>query len=290
MSKMFLSIAVTVAAVAGLANAQIQRRAVMTGGANGDSGKCTVEVVVDGAAEVEIRGDNATLRNLSGQQPQFRRFQCTGLMPVNPANFRFSGVDGRGRQELIRDPKNGGVAVIRIEDPESGAGEYTFDLTWSGGDQSLGNRYPAEQTRGTQYPAGTSAQDPRGQYQGGQYPTSGGQYPVDQERNRPPQDRPPQDRAGERDREVNRQFTSDQAIRVCQDAVRHEAADRFHARDIDFQRIGIDDNPSRPDWVMGTFALRRGYNGAKTFRFSCSVDFETGRVRSTDIQPLEGRR
>jgi hypothetical protein len=276
MYKMFLSIAVTLAGPAGLANAQIQRRAELTGGGNGDRGKCTVEVVVDGAVEVEIRGDNATLRNLSGQQPQFRRFQCTGPVPLNPADFRFSGVDGRGRQELIRDPRNGGVAVIRIEDPQSGTEGYTFDLTWSGGGESSGSRYPVEQSRGAQIPVVPS-------YPGGQAPNR--QYPGDQDR-----DRQPPDRVDERGRQANRQFTTDQAIQVCQDAVRNEAAGRFHARDIDFHRTGIDDNPSRRDWVMGTFALRRSYNGSKTFRFSCSVDFETGRVRSTDIQPLEGRR
>src|SRR6266567_3056744 len=99
MQKTLLTI-IAMLASAGM-NAQNQRRAVMTGGGNGDRGKCTIEVVVDGAAEVEIRGDNATLRDISGQPPQFRRFQCTSVMPVNPANFRFSGVDGRGRQELI---------------------------------------------------------------------------------------------------------------------------------------------------------------------------------------------
>ena len=56
----------------------------MTGG-GGDSGKCTVEVVVDGAAEVEIRGDNAVLRNLKGQPPQWRRFECNAPLPANPA-------------------------------------------------------------------------------------------------------------------------------------------------------------------------------------------------------------
>ena len=284
---MFLNIAVSLAAVAGLANAQIQRRAVMTGGGNGDRGKCTLEVVVDGAAEVEIRGDNATLRNLSGQQPQFRRFQCTGPMPANPASFAFSGVDGRGHQELIRDPRNGGVAVVRIEDTQSGEEGYTFDLTWGGGDQSLGNRYPGEQSRGRQdsvqpsYPASQvpgrpypeTTQDPRGQYSGEQQ-----RY------------RPSQDRVDEQDRRETRHFTTDQAIRACQDSVRNEAADRFRARDIDFGRIGIDDNPTRRDWVTGTFVVRRNYNQMRTFRFSCSVDFESGRLRSTDIQPLEGRR
>src|SRR6267378_3183025 len=119
-------------------NSQDQRRAVITGGGNGDRGKCTIEVVVDGSADVEIRGDNAILRNLSGQTPQFRRFQCNSVMPLNPLNFRFSGIDGRGRQTLIRDPRNGSSAVVRIEDPQGGSEDYTFDLEWGGNDRSPG--------------------------------------------------------------------------------------------------------------------------------------------------------
>jgi hypothetical protein len=52
-------------------------------------------------------------------------------MPQYPADFRFAGVDGRGRQELIRDPRQGGSAVVRIEDPDPGREGYTFDLFWS---------------------------------------------------------------------------------------------------------------------------------------------------------------
>jgi hypothetical protein len=127
--------------IGAVASAQIlQRRAAMVGGGAPGSGKCTVEVVVDGAADVEIRGGNAILRNLSGQSPQWRRFECTSIMPANPANFRFAGVDGRGRQELVRDPRNGGAAVVRIEDPDNGSEAYTFDLAWDG--------YPASQDRG----------------------------------------------------------------------------------------------------------------------------------------------
>jgi hypothetical protein len=97
--------------------AQGSRGARIVGGGNGMEGKCTIEVVVDGAAEVDVQGANATLRNLTGQPPQWRRFECTSPIPPNPVNFRFHGVDGRGRQELVRDPRNGGPAVVRIEDP-----------------------------------------------------------------------------------------------------------------------------------------------------------------------------
>jgi hypothetical protein len=254
MHKTVLTIIATLAAVAG-ANAQNQRRAVITGGGGGDRGKCTIEVVVDGAAEVEIRGDNATLRNLAGQQPQFRRFQCNSVMPPNPANFHFSGVDGRGRQTLVREPRNGGSAVVRIEDSQGGSEGYTFDLTWGGSDRGPG---------GDQSP---------------QYPQPGAQDPG---------------RGGDRDgrnedrERVSSRFTTDQAIRVCQDAVRQQAADRLHARDVDFRRTTIDDKPGRNDWVIGTLDIRRGYNRVETYRFSCSVDFDDGRVRSADIQPMRG--
>src|SRR5258708_3588350 len=105
--------------IAGSAFAQsYQRRAQIVGGGSPDRGKCTIEVVIDGAAEVELHGDTATLKNLSGQPPQWRRFECTGVMPPNIANFRFTGVDGRGRQELVRDPRNGGVAGVSRAEPE----------------------------------------------------------------------------------------------------------------------------------------------------------------------------
>jgi hypothetical protein len=108
-----------------------QRTATMRGGGNGRDGKCTIEVVVDGAADVEIRGNNAVLHNLSGQPAEWRRFECNAVMPTNPANFRFQGIDGRGRQSLMRDPRNGGSAVVRIEDPQGGREGYTFDIMWS---------------------------------------------------------------------------------------------------------------------------------------------------------------
>jgi len=123
----------TAAFAAGAASAQsFSRQAVLVGG-GGDVGKCTIEVVVDGAAQVEIRGGNAILKNLSGQPPQWRRFECTSIMPANPVDFRFAGVDGRGRQQLIADPRNGGAAVVRIDDPDNGSEGYTFDLTWRNG-------------------------------------------------------------------------------------------------------------------------------------------------------------
>jgi len=106
-------------------------RAQIKGG--GDRGKCTIEVNVDGVAEIEIRGDEGRMRTLSGAASTWRRMECTELLPLNPLEFHFSGVDGRGKQTLLRDPaSNRGTVVVRIEDPQSGREGYTFDIEWRG--------------------------------------------------------------------------------------------------------------------------------------------------------------
>jgi hypothetical protein len=233
-SKNMSAVAASCVLVSSIYAQAIPRRAALTGGGSFESGKCTLEVVVDGAAEVEIRGDTATLRNLKGQTPQWRRFVCTSPMPGNPANFRFSGVDGRGRQQLVRDPREGGVAVVRIDDPDNGTEGYTFDLQWGGGGAG----------------------------------------------------RPPEGR-GDGDR-PSRRWTVEQAVRGCQDAVQDQAAARF-GRNFEFLKTTIDDQPGRNDWVVGTLAVRRGPDRREIYRFSCSVSFDSGRVRSAEVERAEFR-
>ena len=241
----------------------------MTGGGGPDRGQCTIEVVVDGAAEVEIRGDTATLRDLSGQAPQWRRFECSGPLPSNPANFTFRGINGRGKQDLVRDPRNGGVAVVRIEDSEGGAGGYTFNLTWN-----AGGGYPGGQDRG-------GAVDSRGQDQRGvdRGPDQRGGDNRDYNR--------PDERGGDRGRERGAPYwrsSPDDTLRACQDTVRQQAVQRFHTSNLQFRRVAMDDNPGRQDWITGTLAVRRGWGGREdAYRFSCSVNFDNGRVRTAQI-------
>jgi hypothetical protein len=215
-----------------------QRRAQIVGGGSPDRGWCTVEVLVDGAAEVELRGDTAILSNLSGQPPLWRRFECTSVMPPNVASYHFNGA-GRGQQELIRDPRNGGVAVVRIEDPEAGPGEYRFDVSWD----TNGN-YTAPKVGG--------------------YPESGTRQPG-----------------------YRRRMPADEAIRVCEDSIVRQAEDRLRTSQLSFDRVSIDDNPGRSDWVNGTFAIHR-YDRDEWYRFSCSVDLETGIVRSSQFESAAG--
>jgi hypothetical protein len=138
---MYNRIFIVAIALAAVATAQpVPQRAAIIGGGNPNAGQCTITVLVDGQAEIEIRGENATMRNIGGAPPQWRRFECTSAMPPNPGNFQFAGLNGRGHQNLVAQPRDGGPAVIRIEDSEGGASEYTFRVMW-------GN-YPGGQDRG----------------------------------------------------------------------------------------------------------------------------------------------
>jgi hypothetical protein len=51
---------------------------------------------VDGVAEIEIRGDQGSCGR-SGNPSAWRRMECNQPLP-RIHDFRFSGVDGRGRQ------------------------------------------------------------------------------------------------------------------------------------------------------------------------------------------------
>jgi hypothetical protein len=124
------------------ASAQTQINARISGNCrvNG-GGKCTFEVVVQGRAEVQIRGGEGRLVTDAGAPATWRRLDCSAPLPYNPTGFRFSGVDGHGQQNLAADPNsNNGVAVVTIDNGNHGNNEgYTGDITWSGGNGSYGN-------------------------------------------------------------------------------------------------------------------------------------------------------
>lgn len=110
-----------------------QVRQATIGGSRGTSGKCTIEVRVDMTAEVDVYGSTGRLRSIAGQPPAWKRMDCTDALPYNMSDFRLKGIDGRGQVRLVQDPRNNnGMAVIRIDDPNSGSEGYTFDIEWSG--------------------------------------------------------------------------------------------------------------------------------------------------------------
>jgi len=241
-----------VASLATLSAQNETRRASMRG-SRGDTGKCTIEVNVDGVAEIEIRGDEGVLHTLQGIPANWVRFECNDALPRLPDDFKFSGVDGRGRQTLIRDPRdNRGVAVIRIEDPKGGREGYTFDIEWRGYANSITNQRP-----------GSGNNSGNGGKRGG-FGSLDRRYDLStsDDRTRPGAER---------------------AINVCTEAVRTKVNRDYGYRNIDIGRIALDDNPGRRDWIVGQFVYRRGLS-QEQFDFGCSVDFNNGRVRNVEIK------
>lgn len=128
--RRFLVTFLGLAAVVSAQRITDSRMADIRGG--GGDGKCTIEVEIDDIAEVEIQGNRAQIRTLAGSPARIIRFVCNQVMPNNPYDFRFKGIDGRGRQDLVREPGRG-AAVVRIDDPKGGREGYTFDIFWRGG-------------------------------------------------------------------------------------------------------------------------------------------------------------
>ena len=230
-----------------------QIRQATISGSRGTSGKCTIEVRVDIAAEVDIYGDSGRLRTVAGQPATWTRMECTDPLPYNMSDFQFKGVDGRGQVRLLQDPRNNnGMAVIRIDDPKSGSEGYTFDIEWSG----------------------ASGGSPTGGFQSGGYRppapgASGGYYPG---------------------RRSSRAITSEQAIDTCRAELRTRTQRDYNLRDIDITAIGLDTNSGRGDWVTGTFNDRgMGYfRPSAGYRFNCMLDYNSGQVRNLEILRSDG--
>jgi hypothetical protein len=116
------------------ANTHDRTATIVSQDLSGSSGRCTVEVVVPGAAHVRVEGNSAKLYELSGRSPEWRRFECTSPMPVKPGAFRMEAIDGRGRLDLVHGPRHhGGDALVYIHDSKSGEDSYTFNLVWGNG-------------------------------------------------------------------------------------------------------------------------------------------------------------
>jgi len=103
-------------------------------GTDSDRGKCTVEVLVDGTAEIELMSSQGRIHTLTGARAAWRRLDCNMALPKNPASFKFTPQKkNRGKISLLQDPaKNQGVVLVRIEDPDTGSAPYKFELEWRG--------------------------------------------------------------------------------------------------------------------------------------------------------------
>ena len=163
--------------------------------------------------------------------------------------------------DLVQDPRQGGAAVVRIEDSKGGREGYTFDLLWNG--------------RGPAYTGGP-----------GSYP---GRDNDRRDNDRRDIDRRDNDRGGNADRIGNGRYNSVWAVRTCQQAVRERAERQFRPHSIQFLDTRMDDNPGRNDWVVGRLDVLHGPGQPEErLSFSCSVNFNNGRVRSVNLERASG--
>ena len=232
-------------------------------------------------------------------------------MPATPVDFRFQGIDGRGRQTLIRDPRQGGVAVVEIEDKEAGAQGYTFDLIWDsragGGGQGYNpgvgnnpqvyrdNRNDPNQPGYRNDPNQPGYRNDPNQPGYRNDPNQPGYRPEDRNRDDRYRGGDPNrygDQEGYRPnyrdsdyyRRYGHGFRVQEASRVCEQEVMRQAAQRFHATDIHIEQTRIDDQPGRQDFIVGTIDVHRGPR-FDLYQFACSVNFDNGRVRSAQLDP-----
>jgi hypothetical protein len=77
------------------------------------------------------------------------------------------------------------------------------------------------------------------------------------------------------------------SIPACEEAVRGRALQRYGTRNVEFGHVDLDNNPGPDDSVVGSFDVPRGA-ARGTYRFTCSVNLATGRVRAVDIVEARG--
>jgi hypothetical protein len=231
------------------------RQATITG-SGGTSGKCTIEVRVDIAAEVDVYGDSGRLRTLAGQPATWTRMECTSPLPYRMTDFRFRGIDGRGTQQLVQDPRNNNsIAVIRIEDPRSGSEGYTFDIEWSGASGGYATN-------------GFGA----GPYRAGSTAGAAGAGGVLSSR-----------------RGAARRISAEQALDLCRTEVHTRGERDYGLRNIDITAVGVDTSQGRVNWVTGTFTVGGAvFARGGGYRFNCQVDYSAGQVGTVEILRPDG--
>lgn len=226
----------------------------------GESGKCTIEVVVDGVAEVYIRGTQGTLRTLSGAPAKWVRFDCNAPFPTDMREFKWKGIDGRGRQELRRDPReNRGTAVVYIADSKSGEEGYTFDLEWKDGYLSSGNRPRGGGWTGSSNSSGNpnnsgNSNSGGGFFSGGN--SSGGFFGNNND--------------------------SSGGARSCQEAISSKLQSDGY-RDMSYGSTSMSSVSGKRDWMVGEVRARGRYS-TDTFEFACRMDSNRSRVLETDLR------
>jgi hypothetical protein len=93
--------------------------------------------VVDGADEIQIRGERVRINHLRAQPFQNPDFRFTAPLPRRDVPLTIERIAGRGDVRVIEEPNAGNqyTATIRIDDSrEPGSDYYEFAVSWPSDD------------------------------------------------------------------------------------------------------------------------------------------------------------
>ena len=87
---------------------------------------------VDDRAQITIHGRDVRTDTLSGKSVGNVNSQVFGRLPTDHPVFLALDKRGRGSVRVVQQPRpfNNFTAVVRIHDPQPGAGHYRFRLNW----------------------------------------------------------------------------------------------------------------------------------------------------------------
>jgi hypothetical protein len=88
---------------------------------------------VDDIVDITIRGGNVSYETRSGAQVDGVRSRLSGgALPRREGGVTIVSGNGRGSVLVVQQPSqsNGYTAIIRINDPRGGAGDYNFEARW----------------------------------------------------------------------------------------------------------------------------------------------------------------
>jgi hypothetical protein len=88
---------------------------------------------VDDEVIVSCQGNRCTSEPVSGTPVMHERVKVSHALPNRDVKVTLENLDGRGEVRLVEQPAehNGYTTRVRIRDPQGGAGDYSFALTWA---------------------------------------------------------------------------------------------------------------------------------------------------------------
>lgn len=88
---------------------------------------------VDDELLIRVQGRHLEMRDVRGSGTAYVRHVFRGApLPPRDVQLYLSNAEGRGYVSVLEQPtaRNGYTAVVRVKDPQSGSGYYSFDLNW----------------------------------------------------------------------------------------------------------------------------------------------------------------